>query len=80
MRRLLLATRLLQLVVGLVLYGVADALMIRAEVGVDPWTVFAQGLAGVTGMGIGFTETFAVSETGCEALTARDRTLVVAPA
>ncbi len=31
-------------------------------------------------VGIGFTETFAVSETGCELLTARDRTLVVAPA
>jgi Xaa-Pro aminopeptidase len=31
-------------------------------------------------VGIGFTETFAVSETGCELLTARDRTLVVASA
>jgi Xaa-Pro dipeptidase len=30
-------------------------------------------------VGIGFTETFAVSETGCELLTARDRTLVVVP-
>jgi Xaa-Pro aminopeptidase len=31
-------------------------------------------------VGIGFTDTFAVSETGCELLTARDRALVVAPA
>ncbi len=31
-------------------------------------------------LGIGFTETFAVTETGCELLTARDRALVVAPA
>jgi len=31
-------------------------------------------------VGIGFTETFAVTETGCECLTARDRSLVVAPA
>jgi Xaa-Pro aminopeptidase len=30
--------------------------------------------------GIGFTETFAVTERGCELLTARDRALVVAPA
>lgn len=31
-------------------------------------------------VGIGFTETLAVTETGCELLTARDRTLAVAPA
>lgn len=31
-------------------------------------------------VGIGFTETVAVTETGCELLTARDRTLAVAPA
>ena len=35
-------------------------------------------LPGTTG--IGFTETFAVTERGCELLTARDRALVVAPA
>jgi Xaa-Pro aminopeptidase len=31
-------------------------------------------------LGIGFTDTFVVTETGCEALTARDRTLTVEPA
>jgi Xaa-Pro aminopeptidase len=30
-------------------------------------------------MGIGFTDTFAVTDTGCEVLTARDRTLTVVP-
>ncbi len=45
--------RLLRLVPGLLLYGVADAFMIRAAVGVDPWTVFAQGVSVRTGLGIG---------------------------
>ena len=48
-----LVPRILQLVVGLVLYGIADALIIRAAIGVAPWTVFAQGLSNVTGLGIG---------------------------
>ncbi|PPF15563.1 YczE/YyaS/YitT family protein [Rathayibacter rathayi] len=42
-----------RLLLGLVLYGFADAMMIRAAIGVDPWTVFAQGLAHQTGLGIG---------------------------
>ncbi|MBF4461463.1 MULTISPECIES: YczE/YyaS/YitT family protein [unclassified Rathayibacter] len=42
-----------RLLLGLALYGVADAMMIRAAIGVDPWTVFAQGLARQTGLGIG---------------------------
>lgn len=45
--------RISQLLVGLVLYGVADALMIRAVLGVDPWTVLSQGLSVHTGLGIG---------------------------
>jgi len=46
--------RVLQLVIGLVLYGVGDGLMITAGLGVDPWTVFAQGLARHTGLGVGW--------------------------
>ncbi|PWJ65278.1 YczE/YyaS/YitT family protein [Rathayibacter iranicus] len=42
-----------RLLIGLILYGFADAMMIRAAIGVDPWTVFAQGLAHQTGLGIG---------------------------
>jgi uncharacterized membrane protein YczE len=45
--------RIVQLLVGLVLYGVADGLMIRAVLGVDPWTVLSQGLSIHTGLGIG---------------------------
>ena len=46
--------RVLQLLIGLVLYGVGDGLMITAGLGVDPWTVFAQGLARHTGIGVGW--------------------------
>lgn len=42
-----------RLLIGLVLYGFADAMMIRAGIGVDPWTVFSQGLSRQTGLGIG---------------------------
>jgi uncharacterized membrane protein YczE len=45
--------RIVQLLAGLVLYGIAGALMIRAVLGVDPWTVLAQGLSVRTGLGIG---------------------------
>jgi uncharacterized membrane protein YczE len=49
----LLVRRLARLILGLALYAFADALMIRAALGVDPWTVFAQGLMVQTGLGIG---------------------------
>ncbi|MDO8337876.1 MAG: hypothetical protein Q7T15_06435 [Microcella sp.] len=42
-----------QLLLGLFLFGVAVSLMIRAEIGLDPWTVFAQGLERQTGISIG---------------------------
>ncbi|SJN11491.1 membrane protein [Leucobacter sp. 7(1)] len=45
--------RLLRLIPGLLLYGIADAFMIRATVGVDPWTVFAQGVSLHTPLSIG---------------------------
>jgi uncharacterized membrane protein YczE len=37
--------RLVQLVVGLVLYGVSMAMMVRAGLGLDPWDVFHFGVA-----------------------------------
>ena len=46
--------RVPRLLVGLVLFGVADGAMVQAAVGVDPWTVFAQGLARQTGVGLGW--------------------------
>ncbi|HEX6497564.1 MAG TPA: hypothetical protein VF054_00865 [Micromonosporaceae bacterium] len=46
--------RLLQLLVGLAAYGVGAALMLRANLGLDPWDVFHQGLAKLLGVGIGW--------------------------
>ncbi len=45
--------RLLQLYAGLVLYGTSMALQIRANLGLDPWDVFHQGLANRTGLSFG---------------------------
>lgn len=46
--------RVLQLLIGLVLYGFGCGLTIVAGLGVDPWTVFAQGLSLRTGIGVGW--------------------------
>src|SRR6478609_5414352 len=46
--------RVVQLLIGLFLYGAGCALTIEAGLGVDPWTVFAQGLSIHTGVGIGW--------------------------
>ena len=48
-----LATRLSQLCGGLVLYGISCSLLVVSGLGVAPWDVFHQGLAGQTGIGIG---------------------------
>ncbi|HEY3505842.1 MAG TPA: hypothetical protein VGN37_24020 [Actinocatenispora sp.] len=40
-----LPRRLGQLYLGLVCYGASSALMVRANLGLDPWDVFHQGLA-----------------------------------
>jgi len=37
----------------LILYGLALALLVEAELGVDPWTVFHQGVARRTGLSVG---------------------------
>jgi uncharacterized membrane protein YczE len=41
------------LLLGLAGYGFSMAVMVRAGLGLDPWDVFHQGLAGRTGMTIG---------------------------
>ena len=46
--------RVTQLFVGLFLYGAGCALTVEAGLGVDPWTVFAQGISIHTGIGIGW--------------------------
>ena len=45
--------RLLQLLIGLAMYGISRAMFIRAGLGLDPWDVFHQGLAVKTGLSIG---------------------------
>lgn len=48
-----LTRRLLQLYIGLTLYGVSSALLVRAGLGLEPWGVLHQGLAELTGLTIG---------------------------
>ncbi len=45
--------RIAQLLVGLFLYGVAIAAMVRAGIGVGPWDVLTQGIVAQTGIGFG---------------------------
>lgn len=51
---LLWTRRGVQLVVGLVAYGIAISLLVRAGIGVPPWDVFAQGITRQTGIPFGF--------------------------
>ncbi|MFH9554294.1 YitT family protein [Streptomyces sp. NPDC017435] len=53
-----LARRLVQLYVGLALYGASSALLVRAGLGLEPWNVLHQGLAGLTGLTIGVVSIF----------------------
>ena len=48
-----LARRIAQLVIGLFLYGIGLALMIRAAIGVAPWDVLGQGIALRSGLPFG---------------------------
>lgn len=45
--------RFIQLQLGLCLYGVSLALLVRADLGLDPWDVFHQGLSEKTGLSLG---------------------------
>jgi uncharacterized membrane protein YczE len=45
--------RLAQLYAGLILYGVSDAMLLLAGLGVDPWDVLHQGLSRRFGLGVG---------------------------
>jgi len=48
-----LTRRLAQLFVGLALYGVSLAMLLRAGLGLAPWDVLHQGLAGLLGTTVG---------------------------
>jgi uncharacterized membrane protein YczE len=52
--------RLVQLYLGLALYGFSTALLVESTLGLDPWDVFHQGVARQTGAAIG-TATVAIS-------------------
>lgn len=45
--------RFLQLQIGLLLYGASLALMVEANLGLNPWSVFHQGLSQITGLSLG---------------------------
>jgi uncharacterized membrane protein YczE len=45
--------RLVQLYLGLALYGFSDGLLLLGGLGVDPWDVFHQGLSRRLGLGVG---------------------------
>ena len=47
------AVRVTELMIGLLLYGFSEALMLSPAVGVDPWDVFHTGLARITGIPVG---------------------------
>jgi uncharacterized membrane protein YczE len=49
----MMTKRLIQLHLGLILYGVSMALMIRADLGLNPWDAFHQGLAARSGLSFG---------------------------
>lgn len=49
----MLGRRLVRLSAGIVLFGVSIALMVRSELGLDPWNVFHQGVSGQTGVRLG---------------------------
>lgn len=49
----MLLDRLIRLYLGLSLFGVSTALMVRSELGLNAWSVLHQGLAERTGLSIG---------------------------
>lgn len=53
-----LGRRLIQLYVGLALYGASSALLVQAGLGLEPWNVLHQGLAELTGLTIGVVSIF----------------------
>lgn len=45
--------RLIQLYAGLVLFGISTAMMVRSDLGLNPWDVFHQGVADRTPLSLG---------------------------
>lgn len=55
-----LGIRLVRLLLGLAMYGLAIAMMIRGNLGASPWDVFGQGLSRTSGISFGLC-TIAIS-------------------
>ena len=49
-----LALRTTRLVIGLAVFGIGVGLTVIADLGLDPWTVLADGISRRTGIGIGW--------------------------
>ena len=49
-----MTARFIQLIIGLIMFGAGCAVMVKAGIGLGPWTVFSQGLSELTGIGIGW--------------------------
>ncbi|MCS3432284.1 putative membrane protein YczE [Klebsiella sp. BIGb0407] len=49
----MMARRLIQLYIGLILYGVSVAMYVRADLGADPWNVFHLGVARIFSLNLG---------------------------
>lgn len=49
----MLVRRLVQLYIGLILYGVSAAMYVRADLGADPWNVFHLGVARIFSLNLG---------------------------
>ncbi|MGA1713725.1 MAG: hypothetical protein ACO4CS_20770, partial [bacterium] len=47
------ALRLAKLLIGLFIYGIGVALTVKAEIGIAPWDVLAQGISKQTGISFG---------------------------
>ena len=51
---------LMALAIGLILFGLGEALLVTSQIGVSPWTALAQGLTNVSEMDLGLS-TFLIS-------------------
>ena len=49
---------LIALIVGLILFGLGEALLVTLQMGVSPWTALAQGFSNISGFSLGFTTFF----------------------
>jgi uncharacterized membrane protein YczE len=49
---------LIALIVGLILFGLGEALLVTSQMGVSPWTALAQGFSNFSGFSLGFTTFF----------------------